>query len=122
MEKSVSSKEIRQLITITKIVPILIAIVHFLNCIVAYFYCNDIPLNYLGGISIIPIVYLYKASYVFRLCSYYRMFLHYSVIVNIINILDVYVGIPISDINYFILMLALTILTMLIVIYLKFLK
>lgn len=121
VEKS-TNNQIKQFVTITKIVPILIAVVHFLNCIIAYFYCNDIPLNYLGGISIIPIVYLYKASYVFKLCSYYRMFLHYSIIVNIINVLDVYIGIPISDTNYFILMLALAILTMLLVVYLKFFK
>ena len=52
-------------------------------------------LSYIGGISVIPLVFLYLASYMFRFCEYHRMFLHYIVFTWIINITDDYVGIPI---------------------------
>lgn len=57
-------------------------------------------LSYIGGISVIPLIFLYLASYMFRFCEYHRMFLHYIVFTWIINITDYYVGIPISDLEY----------------------
>lgn len=110
------------LVLATKIIPMIIAAIHFLNMIVSFFYGNDIFLNYIGGISLLPILYLYLASYTFKLCEYHRMYLHYVVITNIINIYDYYIGIPISDIGMFIIIMMLTIITMFIIIYLKFFK
>ena len=69
-----SIKSIKHFITITKITPILIAFIHLINEIVGFLGFNDIPLNYIGGISLILIIYLYYTSFVFKLCSYYRMF------------------------------------------------
>lgn len=68
-----SIKSIKHFITITKITLILIAFIHLINEIVSFLGFNDIPLNYIGGISLIPIIYLYYTSFVFKLCSYYRM-------------------------------------------------
>lgn len=121
-EKHINKVTIKRFILVTKILPILIAIVHFLNSTITYFHGNDIPLNYVGSISLLPIIYLYIASYTFKLCEYYRMFLHYSILVNLINIYDYYFGIPLDDIEYYIAVVILTIITMLIVIYLKFFK
>lgn len=111
---------LRTFIILTKVLPISIAFIHLINIILSYFYCSDIPLNYIGGISLLPILYLYVASYVFKLCNYYRMFLHYSVIVDLINVYDYYVGLPLDDLNLFMILMTISIITMLIVIYLKF--
>ena len=78
-----SIKSIKHFITITKITPILIAFIHLINEIIGFLGINDIPLNYIGGISLIPIIYLYYTSYVFKLCSYYRMFLMMMMIINV---------------------------------------
>lgn len=121
VEKS-NKQLIKKFVLATKILPISIAAIQFLNMIISFFYGNDIFLNYIGSISLLPILYLYLASYTFKLCNYYRMFLHYSVVVTLINIYDYYIGIPISDISYFIIGLSLTIILMLVVIYLKFFK
>lgn len=122
MEEKLNKTSVRVLVLTTKVLPILIAIIQFLNVVISFFHGNDIPLNYIGGISLLPLLYLYLASYTFKLCEYYRMFLHYSVIVNLINIYDFYFGIPITDMDYLLLMVMLTIITMLVVIYLKFFK
>lgn len=106
----------------TKYLPMVLAVIHFVNTTISFFYGNDIPLNYIGGISLLSVLYLYLASYAFKLCEYYRMFLHYMVICNILNIYDYYIGIPVTDVELYIIFVIMTIITMFIVIYLKFFK
>lgn len=122
MEEKLSKKMVKNFVLATKVLPIIIAAIYFLNSTISFFYGNDIPLNYLGGVSLLPVLYLYLASYTFKLCEYYRMYLHYIVVINIINIYDYYIGIPIDDISMYLLCVLLTTLTMFIVIYLKFFK
>lgn len=100
----------------------LLAACHAVNSIGSYFNIEIKLLNYIGGISIPYIIYLYIASYLFHLCSYYRMFLHYTVIITIINIIDYYVGIPINDYEMMMIYSIITIITMFVIIYLKFFK
>lgn len=116
MAESLNRNTVRRFVLITKVIPILIAIVHCINSFLSFLGGNDIPLNYIGGISLLPIIYLYVASYTFQLCNYY------SVLVDALNIYDFYIGIPLDDANYFILFVCITIVTMLITIYLKFFK
>ena len=51
----------------------------------------------IGGVSFLPLLFLYLASYAFHFCEYHRMFLHYIVVNNILTLYDFYIGIPISD-------------------------
>lgn len=120
MVEKFSIKAVKHFITITKITPILIAFVHLMNEIISFLGFNDIPLNYIGGISLIPIIYLYYTSYVFKLCSYYRMFLHYAVTINVINLVDFYVGFPFNNVQYVIFHVIVILTFMFIIIKLKF--
>lgn len=113
---------VKNFVLATKVLPIIIAAIYFLNSTISFFYGNDIPLNYIGGVSLLPVLYLYLASYTFKLCEYYRMYLHYIVVINIINIYDYYIGIPIDDISMYLLCVLLTTITMFIIIYLKFFR
>ena len=100
----------------------ILALCHLLNCIFGYFGWNNVILGYISGISILTIGYLYLVSYIIKLCGYYRMFLHYCVIIDIINIYDYYIEIPISNIKLLMVYCGLTIILMLSVIYIKFFK
>ena len=122
MEEKLNKKTVKIFVLVTKYLPMLIAIIHFLNTTISFFYSNDIPLNYIGGVSLLCVSYLYLASYTFKLCEYYRMFLHYCVIIDVINVYDYYIGIPITDIELFFLFTMISIIIMFIVIYLKFFK
>lgn len=122
MEEKLSKKMVKNFVLATKVLPMIIAAIYFLNSTISFFYGNDIPLNYLGGVSLLPVLYLYLASYTFKLCEYYRMYLHYIVVINIINIYDYYIGIPIDDMSMYLLCVLLTTITMFIVIYLKFFR
>lgn len=79
-----------------KILPILIALICFINTLLSLFRIDLPILSYLGGVSFIPLIFMYLSSYVFKFCEYHRMFLHYVVLNNILNIIDLYVTIPIT--------------------------
>lgn len=72
VEEKLNKSLVKNFVLATKVLPITIALVQFLNMIISFFYGNDIFLNYIGSISLLPILYLYLASYTFKLCNYYR--------------------------------------------------
>ena len=122
VEKSVNKKKMKVFVLVSKVLPVILALCHLLNCIFGYIGWNNIILGYISGISILTVGYLYLVSYLINLCRYYRMFLHYCVIIDIINIYDYYIGIPISNIKLLMAYCGLTIILMLSVIYLKFFR
>lgn len=122
VNKQLNIKLYKLLILSSKTFPILIALCYLLNVVLSYFGMNDVPLNYLGGMSFIPLLYLYITSYTLKLCNYHRIYLHYIVIVDIINILDFYHFIPLTNLEYTMLFLILFILAMFITLYLKLKK
>ena len=87
-------------IYLLKILPALIACIYLLNITLSYFCIEVKALNYIGHLSIIPMIFIFVSSYVFKFCEYHRMFLHYVVITWIINTIDYYIGIPINDLEY----------------------
>ena len=109
-------------VLVSKVLPVILALCHLLNCIFGYVGWNNVILGYISGISILTVGYLYLISYLIKLCGYYRMFLHYCVIIDVINIYDYYIGIPISNTKLLMAYCSLTIILMLSVIYLKFFK
>lgn len=122
MAEKLNKKLVKRLVLVTKVLPMIIAAIYFLNTTISFFYGNDIPLNYIGGMSLLPLGYLYLTSYVFKLCKYYRMYLHYIVVITLINIYDYCIGLNISDLNYYLLIVLITIITLFVIIYLKFFK
>ena len=49
------------------------------------------------GLIAPPFLFMYLSSYIFRFCSYHRIFLYYILAVQIVTITDWYIGIPISN-------------------------
>jgi hypothetical protein len=75
---------------IIKVIPYLLAFFYLLNTTLSYFYI-DIPLiSYIVGISLLPLLFLYISSFVFRFCIYHRLPLYYIFINWIITVLDYY--------------------------------
>ena len=85
------------LIVMLKYIPMIISLCYLANTIIAYV-GMDIPvLSSIAGMSLLTWIFMYIATIVFKFCNYHRMFLYYILIVDIINIIDYYIGIPISD-------------------------
>lgn len=80
-----------------KILPVIMALFCLVNTILSY--CEiDLPiLSYLGGVSILSLIFLYISSYTFRFCEYHRISLHYIVVTNTISAIDYNYNIPIDD-------------------------
>ena len=109
------------LIIFLKVIPMVLAGLAFINTILAYFEIECVIIHYIGGTSVLTLLFLYMASYVFKFCEYHRMFLHYIVACNLISIIDVYYGLPVGDVEYLMLHSFLMFITMVIVLIL-FLK
>ena len=89
-----------------KTIPMIISFLYLMNTISSYF---DIDMYYLSYIEMgLLMMFLYISSYVFKFCSWHRLFLHYITINLILNIVDYYWCIPISDRNLFIMYMIIT--------------
>lgn len=80
-----------------RVIPMLLALTAVLNTTLSYFDIVAPILSYIGGVSILPLAFLYLASYAFKFCAYHRMFLHYVTVNWALNIYDYYIGIPVSN-------------------------
>lgn len=90
------------------------------NTVLSY-YNIDVPiLSYIGGISILVVIRFYITSYTYRFCEYHRMFLHYIVVNNVLNIYDYYIGVPLGNRELFCVNLIIAGLFLFIILYLKF--
>lgn len=119
MEERLRSKLLYKIeLFLLKIIPMLMAICSACNSILSYFDIEVVIINYIGGVSLLPLIFLYLSSYVFKFCAYHRMFLHYLLITDIINIYDYHIGIPLDNLEYLCLHMIVTVISMFIVLYL----
>ena len=100
-----------------KLIPMLLAGLQGLNTIISYFGIHIKAFAHCFVFCLIGFIYI--ASYLLKFCEYHRMFLHYIVIIYIINCIDYYIGIPINDYNLLILYSIITLISLFIILYLK---
>ena len=118
-ENSLKSKHLYKVeLYLLKIMPILLAAIYLINTVLSYYDIIVPALTYIGGLSFIPLVFMYISSYVFKFCSYHRMFLHYIVVNDSINLIDYYYTIPISDWELFIIQMSIAGIALFIILYL----
>ena len=96
-ERKVSRRKYKSLLLALKLIPMLLAICSMLNMLLDFFGIDSRIFSFLSGMSVLPLLFLYLASYVFGFCVYHRMFLHYIVVNNVLMSIDYYIGIPIND-------------------------
>lgn len=109
------------LILFIKVIPMILAGFAFANTLFAYYEIDALWMHYVAGTSVLTLIFLYMASYVFKFCEYHRMFLHYIVVCNVIDTIDTHFGIPVGDAEFLMLHLFLAFISMVIVLIL-FLK
>lgn len=88
-EESLKSKNLYKVFLVAlKILPMLISLCYLLNTITAYLGYNIEIFSFIGGVSLLPWIFLYISAVVFRFCMYHKMFLFYILSDDIINYLD----------------------------------
>ena len=78
---------------ILRIIPMLLAIFHLFHTVLSHLGVNTIFLVYLGKVSFLTLGFLYVSSYAFHFCGFHRIFLHYILTVNVLNLIETYTGI-----------------------------
>ena len=68
-----------------------------LHTIFSYYGIEASIFSYMGGISIIPLIYLFITSFSFQFCNKHRLPLYYIIISNTIALYDTRIGITITD-------------------------
>lgn len=118
-EQRVNRHTYKLLLLLLKIIPMLLALCCALYTVFYYCGIESSVLSYIGGVSILPLVFLYISSHVFGFCIYHRMFLHYTVLVNLLNAYEYYIGIPISNFSFIAIHIILICLTLFLVLYFR---
>lgn len=120
MEAKLNKHLIKLHLFLVKVIPMIISLLYLLNIILAYFNIENDIIAIVGGMSILPTIFLYVSSYLFKFCNYHRMFIHYIVINELISWYDYKIGIPINNTMLITLELIITGLFLFIILYLKF--
>lgn len=102
-----------------KVIPMIISVIYLLNTILSYCYIDLPILSWIGGLSLLPWLFLYLSSFVFRFCIYHRMFLYYIAVCNILSYIDYTWTLPISDRELFLLNIIIAGIFLFVILYLK---
>jgi hypothetical protein len=84
---------------VLKGLPFSLAVCAFLSTIFDYISINSTIINYVMVFLIYAFILI--SSNVFQFCFYHRLPLYYIIVVNLLSIIDVYIGIPLNDYNLF---------------------
>lgn len=103
---------------LTKILPMLIALLYLLNTTFSFMYIDIPAISYIYHFLLIA--FIYSVSYALKFCAYHRMFIHYILIEEIINIIDYEYGIPLDYIGLVLLHSIILVVCLFLVLYLKF--
>lgn len=96
-EKSINKRGYKVTLGFLKIIPMLLAFCDALNTVLDLFGIYTPIISYIGGISMLTLLFLYLISFVFRFCIYHRMFLHYILVNNILSLIENTVGLPFNN-------------------------
>lgn len=119
VETSVTKHLYKIELFLIKVIPYIIAGIYLANSILSYFNIRTEVLSYIGGLSLLPLLFLYLSSFVFKFCVYHRLPLYYIAISDIINYFDYLIGIPVSNRSLFVLHIIIAGITIFLIIFLK---
>lgn len=105
-------------ILVLKILPMLLSLLYLIGTILNCFNIDVSLISYLSGVSLIPLLFMYLSSYVFKFCEYHRMFLHYIAFNMIINCVDWYICIPLNNKEFLTLFLIISCIFLFVILYL----
>ena len=119
MEKEVNLNKVsyKLMLLVLKVLPILCSLGYSINIILSYFDIDITWIGYIIHVSLVPLIFIYISSIVFKFCAYYKVFIYYIGINEILNILDYNELLPISDKGLFILNLFIIALMLFILLY-----
>ena len=90
-EKSLKSKEMYKItILLLKVLPMTMVFAYLLMLGCFYHAPEYVVIPHLLGTVFAPLAFIYITSYVFRFCSFHRIFIHYYAFISVLNVSDHY--------------------------------
>lgn len=117
-EKRINKILYKSEILTLKCLPIILSVFYFVGTLLSLFEIDVAIISYISGMSLIPLLFMYLSSYVFQFCNYHRMFLHYVAFNMMINCIDWYIGIPVSNRLFLAIFLIVTCIFLFVILYL----
>ena len=117
-EGNLSKSLYKTVLYLIKIIPIVISGIYLLNTVLSYFGIDLELFSYI--VQFLFIGMIYATSYAFKFCAWHRMFIHYILIIFILNIVDYHIGIPLSDRGMITLYIIIATICLFLALYLKF--
>lgn len=84
-------------IFLLKVLPVVMAFSYLLNTQLSLLGTAFQMIVHYVGLVITPLAFMYISSYVFQFCNYHRMFLHYITFEELLNTIDWYYQLPLTD-------------------------
>lgn len=106
VEENLNKHLYRAVLYLTKTIPVIISGIYLVNTVLSYMYIDIAALSYI--VQFLFVLYMYITSFAFKFCKWHRMFIHYILVILILNIIDYHIGIPVSDKGLFLLYIILT--------------
>lgn len=82
---------------VLKLLPMIMAFSYLIMFVLANTIEDYVVFPHIIGTVIAPLTFIYLASYVFKFCTFHRIFIHYYAFIELLNVTDYYIRIPISD-------------------------
>lgn len=104
---------------LVKVIPVLLAGITLVHTILSYHYIDLVLVNQIGGVSLLTLLFLWLSSYTFGFNSSHRIFIYYVIICWALQLIDYYIGIPLSNDTLYIMYLSITMLAILVYVWVK---
>ena len=116
-EESLSKTLYKIVLYSVKVIPMVVSGIYLMNTVLSYFNIDLELFSYV--VQFLFIGQMYATSFAFKFCAWHRMFIHYILIIFILNIIDYHIGFPLSDKGMFTLYIIIATVCMFLALYLK---
>lgn len=100
-EERLKSKYLyKMLLLVLKYMPLVIAFLYTVNTALNICEIDAPVLSNIAGVSLFTWIFMLLSNLVFKFCICHRMFLYYILVVDIFNIIDYSIGIPLYKSEY----------------------
>lgn len=96
VEENLNKTLYKSILILLRFIPFIIALIYVVYTAFAFFGIDLIILGYLAHMSILPWIFIFLASFVFKFCIVHRLPLYYILVADSITTLDAYIGIPLE--------------------------
>lgn len=103
-----------------RVIPVIISAIYFINTVLTYYGYRIELFSALCGISLLPLIFVYLSSRVFKFCLRHRLFIYYIAFSETEAWIDYKIGIPVSSETIFIFDILVFVALVIYVLYLKF--